>query len=373
MGAHPTVMATTTATASSINVPSSSSVGGSKMKAMKAILYPVRSKFTQESVAKAWQNHTMAAWRDLDWLREWPWQSSSSSSSSWQTLQACLHHGRTHYWWTWPLLLCFIPPVHWALTQQPALTPTFWRMVNMEYIRQSRDALCVIAVFLGSNASYLLSAVWLLIRLPPSSRAARRTRKKPVPVQHSEGTYSGHLAQLSRKRPTCKKRRGVICRYSALGWGVLTAGIVSTVFHTVQALGDTVTAEALCYLDHGVAGTAVFYFWHTCGTPRGWTLILGGVGLVALSLPLRPGYAWLHSLWHVLSAAAAVAWSMQGKAARRQILLQRVQQQPDRLSRNGVHSTEILIKEPSLLSRTVDNFSTGNQRGKRRFKEIARD
>jgi hypothetical protein len=102
---------------------------------------------------------------------------------------------------------------------------------------------------------------------------------------------------------------------------------MSTIFHIVQAVGDPLLAEALCYLDHGIAISGGLYFWHICGRPSKTTLAIGSVGIVALCLPLRPGYAWLHSAWHFLSAAAAVAWTQQGKTQRRQVLLQALRQQ----------------------------------------------
>lgn len=102
---------------------------------------------------------------------------------------------------------------------------------------------------------------------------------------------------------------------TGLAFWILTSGLVSTIFHSFQAMSGSAEAsalaEALCFVDHGVAGASVLYFWNVCGRPRRSTVVVGVAGLVALALPLRPGYAWLHSLWHFLSATAALLWAFQ--------------------------------------------------------------
>ena len=98
-----------------------------------------------------------------------------------------------------------------------------------------------------------------------------------------------------------------------LGLWILTAGLISTVFHSVQALGSYSVAESLCYIDHGVAISASFYFLDTCGLPSKRVLALGLAGLAALAFTY-PSYAFLHSSWHFLSAAAATKWAIEGHA-----------------------------------------------------------
>lgn len=191
------------------------------------------------------------------------------------------------YWWTFPMILCFVPLISHSLFQHTALTPDFWKMVNMQYIAESPDALMVIGCFLGSNIAYIIAALFLLIRYP------------------------------SRILP-----RGI-------GLWILSAGVISTIFHSVQAIGDTIIAEALCYVDHGIAATAILYFWNVCGKPppeskKFWLLAISG--LVALCCPLKPGYAWLHSTWHFLSAGAAVVWALEGKLRRKQRIFQLIRQ-----------------------------------------------
>jgi hypothetical protein len=197
------------------------------------------------------------------------------------------------YWWTFPLALCFAPALMHTICQQPISTPNFWKMVNLQFIlKHSPDAKMVVQFFVGSNIAYLGAGSFLLHRFP-GGRVLKR----------------------------------------GLGLWTLSAGLISTIFHTIQAVGDYSVAESLCYIDHGIAGAAVLYFWKTCGAPpmtvKFWSITIAG--LAALSLPIHPGYAWLHSTWHFLSAYSAILWAMDGKLKRQQLLLQRI-----RLSRRVV-------------------------------------
>lgn len=106
----------------------------------------------------------------------------------------------------------------------------------------------------------------------------------------------------------------------AFGFWLLAVGFVSTLFHTVQAVGCVILAEALCFVDHGLALTVVAYYWEHCGRPSSRaTLGLGATALTALAWPASHNsgltgvfrYVTLHSLWHALSAGAAVAWVRQ--------------------------------------------------------------
>jgi hypothetical protein len=100
-----------------------------------------------------------------------------------------------------------------------------------------------------------------------------------------------------------------------LGLWVLLAGSVSTLYHTVQSLGEYNVAEALCYIDHGIAGTALLYFWRRCGTPSITTVTLGMIGLALLACPWY--YTLSHSLWHFVSAAVTVCWVQDGMQRQR--------------------------------------------------------
>lgn len=205
------------------------------------------------------------------------------------TTTTTLRRLAAQYWWSLPLTLCMVP-----ILMGPVSTPHFWKMVQFDYILECPDAAFVIGAFLGSNLSYFLAGYRIWNDLPP-------------------------------------RRNRMFCPYGGLAFWIWAAGLVSTVFHAVQSMGQASLpyAEALYYVDHGIAGAAVFYFYHVCGLPNGCALALGTAGLVCLALPLRPGYAWLHSLWHILSAAAAWMWTCQGKVARRKQLLSAVRQRVD--------------------------------------------
>jgi len=240
----------------------------------------------------------------------------------WQQITTSATTFVSEFWWTWPLLLCVLPAS--ALWQQPITTPFFWKMIRLEYILQSPDALPVVSFFLLSNIAYGWAAAHVLQQLPP-----RRQRHALTKLQERQEAPQKIRQMLKVPSPP-------ICRYSALGWWILTAGVVSTVFHSVQALGPNLWAEALCYLDHGIAGAAVMYFWHMCGPPQGlYTLTLAAAGMTCLAFPFPPGYVWLHAVWHVLSAATAVLWIQQGKPERRRQLWQarrqRLQQQQQKV------------------------------------------
>ena len=101
--------------------------------------------------------------------------------------------------------------------------------------------------------------------------------------------------------------------YQMLGGLVLTAGVVSTIFHYFQALGSFRIAEALCYIDHAVAVTSILSFWNRCGRPGVCTTVIGltGIAMLVITDPLHI-YPYLHSTWHGLSAAAAIMWAHDG-------------------------------------------------------------
>jgi hypothetical protein len=195
-----------------------------------------------------------------------------------------------NFWYLVPSGLCFVPLYTWAAWQALPVTPAVWKLVNMDFVwRTGAGALSVVAAFLASNACYFLAAAYLL----------QKGGVLPVPPFIS--------TTGSDSKPTTIVP-------PSLGWWVLSAGCMSTLFHTVQAVGDYRVAEALCYLDHGVAGTAVLFYLYTCGRPSGRALLCGGAGLITLAFPAAalcpPAYTWLHSLWHALSALAAVLWAV---------------------------------------------------------------
>lgn len=183
-------------------------------------------------------------------------------------------------WWHLPMLLALVPLYTVVFHGTYASMPHWWQVVNMEYIRKSQSAAIVIGGFLLSNIAYFVSGSYLVNRFP-----FKPAKKGLLPIQ-----------------PT---------RFTMLGIWILLAGAVSTIFHSVQALGSYAIAESLCYVDHGVAISASFYYFKTCGLPSRKVFAIGIAGLAALVLTY-PSYALLHSAWHFLSAAAATKWAVEG-------------------------------------------------------------
>ena len=174
-----------------------------------------------------------------------------------------------NFWWLLPLLsMCLVPLYTVTVFQAFPETPHFWKLVSMDHVLSAW-----IAPFLASNATYYMAAARLF-----STQQQNR---------------------------------------NSLATWMLAAGTVSTIFHTVQSLGSYRLAELLCYLDHGVAGTAMLYFWHECGAPSRRTWALGSAGLACLACP-GALYPALHSLWHALSAMTAVVWVHDGQSRQQQ-------------------------------------------------------
>lgn len=196
---------------------------------------------------------------------------SASTSSTISTLKRC--------WWCLPMMLALIPPYFVLFQNTLPSMPSWWSLVKLDAVFHSPYAAVILGVFLLSNIAYFISGTYLYLRyhlLVPS--------------------------ETSEVAPTF--------RDPLLGGSVLTAGTVSTVFHSVQALGSQSLAECLCFIDHGVAISSVLYFWFRCGRPSRNALLLSLAGFATLSI--TEGYAWLHSVWHLLSASAAVVWARDG-------------------------------------------------------------
>ena len=180
-----------------------------------------------------------------------------------------------------PMLLAIVPIYSTVIQGTYASMPDWWQVVKMDVIRHSEDAVFVIGGFLLSNIAYFASGCMMLKWFPSRKTHPRR------PIGY---------------RPT---------KFTMLGIWILLAGVVSTVFHSVQALGSYAVAESLCYVDHGVAISACLYYLKTCGWPskRVWAL---GVPALASLVISYPCYAVLHSVWHFLSAAVATTWAVEG-------------------------------------------------------------
>jgi hypothetical protein len=216
------------------------------------------------------------------------WSTTTSWSSS---LQEQFLRTFRRVWWMMPLVLALVPP-YCAITKGTcAAMPDCWRVVNMGYIAAAENAHWVIGPFLASNISYLWSGAYLM---------------------HKFRLFRGGSA---RKRRWWRGLQITPNRFAMLGVWVALAGLISTIFHSVQALGSHSLAESLCYIDHAVAMSAILYFFDTCGVPSKSVSLIGALAIVTLVIT-APGYAWLHSTWHYLSAVAATRWALEGYESR---------------------------------------------------------
>jgi hypothetical protein len=213
-------------------------------------------------------------------------------------------------WWASPMFACLIPVYHALVLQQNPSMPHWWRVFPMDHLWASPDAVAIVGFFLMSNLAYFLSAAYLIALFPPvlASTSTATASKTVAGAEESQAKTGGRLNTMLSLRPT---------KHTGLGLWVATAGAVSTLFHSFQALGDYGIAEGLCYIDHGVALTAIFYFWRVLGRPSPATCCVSVAGLVTLVLT-HPGYAYLHSTWHFLSATAAILWATQSPAQQQQ-------------------------------------------------------
>jgi len=179
------------------------------------------------------------------------------------------------------MVLALIPPYCVIFKGSYASMPNWWSVVKFDHIASPDNASWTVATFLGSNVAYALSGTYLIKRF----RLLKTSQN------------DGHQFRQTK--------------FSMLGVLVLVAGLISTVFHSVQVLGPYALAENLCYLDHAVAGSTVLYFVDTCGIPSKMTTFIGILALITLVIT-TPNYTCLHSFWHYLSAATAILWALDG-------------------------------------------------------------
>lgn len=194
---------------------------------------------------------------------------SAATQATIDTIQKC--------WWCLPMILALVPPYFALVHRTNPKMPSFWPLVQLDAV-----SAVILGGFLLSNIAYFISGIYLYLRY-----------HHLVPSTSDDESKDLH--------PT---------RDPLLGGSVLAAGTVSTIFHSVQALGSQALAECLCFIDHGVAISSILYFWFRCGRPSQRTWALSLVGLTTLSITAN--YAWLHSAWHFLSASAAVVWARDG-------------------------------------------------------------
>jgi hypothetical protein len=242
------------------------------------------------------------------WLESVVASTTNVASVCLQNLYEILQFVATRYWWTLPaIVLCGVVPCHTLLVSHTLpMTPSFWKLVNMDFVHSMAHAVTTIALFLASNVSYLVAALYLW------SKSALAAQQSWWAVAQTSPLVSS-TNQIPTNATATLATATVVRWPAALGGWTMAAGCMSTIFHTVQAYGDFGLAEALCYWDHGVAGTAILYFWYACGRPSARTWACMTAGLAALAFPITavcpPLYPALHASWHVLSAVAALVWA----------------------------------------------------------------
>ena len=190
------------------------------------------------------------------------------------------------FWWSLPLFSLAGFPLFSAITTGTyACMPEWWPVVCLKGIFGSSFWI-VVSGFLASNVCYFLSGAYLLNRF------------KAV----TSGQNSSIGSSNNNKR------------FLRLGLWILLSGLISTMYHSVQALvGVNAFAETLAYVDHGVALSAACYYLDVCGLPSKKVLGIGLTGLVCLAVCYNAEmYAILYSIWHGLSAAAATTWAVEG-------------------------------------------------------------
>lgn len=187
------------------------------------------------------------------------------------------------WWWALPMGLAFVPVYSSLVLKVLPSMPHWWPLTKMDRLFVYPSYGLIVTVFLSSNVFYFASGMYLLKRFSRKSNAMQG--------------------------------------YRMLGGLVLTAGVVSTIFHYFQALGSFRIAEALCYIDHAVAVTSILSFWSRCGRPGVCTTVIGLAGIATLVItdPLHI-YPYLHSTWHGLSAAAAILWAHDGVERRLRVM-----------------------------------------------------
>ena len=208
------------------------------------------------------------------------------------------------YWWSFPLFLALVPVMTtYVLGTGDAIMPHWWPCTKMDHIVGAPDAFMVVGCFLLSNIAYFASGAFLVKKFP-----FVRPESSPTTTTTNANSRNNNLSDTMKSK--LESMRMVPTRQTWLGLLMLSSGLISTIFHTEQALGSYALANSLCYIDHAIAGTATFYFFHTCNAPSKRVWALGIAGLACLSIP-HPAYAWLHSTWHFLSAGAATLWALE--------------------------------------------------------------
>lgn len=197
-------------------------------------------------------------------------------------------------WYLFPLFIALIP-VHsiLILKEQPQM-PSWWALQHI-----SRDTTkYLIGIFLASNIAYILSGSYLLfphVFIRPSRRRLFLSDTSDKQKENYDITSTTKDTISLKEYPPM------------LGISLLVCGTISIIYHAFQTMGLTNTAEGLSYVDHGFALTSGLTFLRKCGIPSMKTMMCGFTGLFFLSNNFM--YVELHSIWHILSAVAAISWA----------------------------------------------------------------
>lgn len=227
---------------------------------------------------------------------------TSTAKSSWNVLKRC--------WWALPMSLAIVPVYSALVCKVWPTMPYWWPLTRMDQLFTSPSWGLIVTVFLSSNLFYFASGAYLL----------------------------GRFSWNNNRNDDTRNLKG----FPMLGTFIIAAGTVSTIFHYFQALGSFRIAEALCYLDHAVAISAISYFWHRCGRPGLAASLMATAGLATLAIT-KPIviYPYLHSAWHGLSAGAAVFWAHDGM--RRRVSMMVMEEEEDVVGGNGVIAPSVAV------------------------------
>lgn len=198
-------------------------------------------------------------------------------------------------WYLFPLFIALIP-VHSVLIlkEQPQM-PSWWALQHI-----SRDTTkYLIGIFLASNIAYILSGAYLLF----PHVFIRPSRRRLFFSDISDKQKENHDITTSTTKDIIPLKEYP----PILGLSLLVCGTISIIYHAFQTMGLTNTAEGLSYVDHGFALASGLTFLRKCGIPSMKTMMCGFTGLFFLSNNFM--YVELHSIWHILSAVAAISWA----------------------------------------------------------------
>jgi hypothetical protein len=193
-----------------------------------------------------------------------------------QKLNVAAKHLWEEYWWTTPMVLLLVPLYCGVILQSHASMPSWWPVTNMDHHIAAKtttlgssasssllsSTFVVLGTFLGSNIAYFVSSIYLAVRfgLIRWNYNDNAPTKKRSTIDNESKQQNDSSVVLRVQWPPA------VPSFAFLGLWVGLAGIVSTIFHSVQAFcGSRGFAETLCYVDHAVAVTAICYFWKICG------------------------------------------------------------------------------------------------------------